>query len=143
MDWKSEAIDKLKLYNAKKAAIENIALEIRCLEADFASIRSARTDATPVQGGGSTREDMLLSNIAKREELARQLEIVQAWVAMVDAGLALLPDSDRKILDRFYINRNPGHVERLSTELNVDRKTVYYRKGRALRHFAVALYGSD
>ena len=52
MNWEIEAVDKLKGYEARKRALENIPLEIRRLEDAYSAIRSATTDATPVSGGG-------------------------------------------------------------------------------------------
>lgn len=88
MNWKSEAVDKLRQYEAKKLSIVNIPLEISRLESAARGIRSAASDGTPVSGGGSGREDMLLSNIVHREELERSLEQAQKWVALMscDAG---------------------------------------------------------
>ena len=50
MNWKREAIDKLKNYEAHREALENIPKEIKRLESAYAGIRSATTDGTPVSG---------------------------------------------------------------------------------------------
>lgn len=142
MNWEFEAVDKLKGYEAHRRALENIPLEIKRLEEAFVSVRSATTDGTPVSGGGSTREDMMLSNIAHREELARTLKQAQAWVRFVDAGLAALDEGERLVLERFYIHRARGSVDRLCEELGIINPAgVYKRKDKALRHFTIALYG--
>lgn len=141
MNWKYEAIDKLKGYEAHKRALENIPREIKRLEGAFVSIRSATTNTAPVSGGGSSREDAMLTNIAHREELERTLKQAKAWVKMVEAGLAVLDDEERRVLDRFYINRAKGNVDWLCEELNVEKATVYRRRDGALRHFTIALYG--
>ena len=141
MNWKFEAIEKLKEYTARKNAITSIPEEIKRLEEDAQRIRAASTDATPVQGGGSAREDMLLSNIVHREELQRRLSDALRWVDIVDAGLAVLSDEDRLVLDRFYIHPMRGNVDRLCDELAVEKAAVYKRKEKALRRFTVALYG--
>ena len=143
MNWKFEAIEKLKEYTARKNAITSIPEEIKRLEEDAQRIRAASTDATPVQGGGSTREDMLLSNIVHREELQRRLSDAQRWVDIVDGGLAVLSEEDRLVLDRFYIHPMRGNVERLCSELGLeDGRTVYKRKDKALRRFTLSLYGT-
>lgn len=142
MNWKFEAIEKLKEYTARKNAITSIPEEIKRLEEDAQRIRAASMDATPVNGGGSTREDMLLSNIVLREELQRRLSDALRWVYIVDAGLAVLSDEDRIVLDRFYIHPMRGNVDRLCDELAVEKAAVYKRKEKALRRFTVALYGS-
>lgn len=142
MNWKFEAIEKLKEYTARKNAITSIPEEIKRLEEDANRIRAASTDATPVQGGGSAREDMLLSNIVHREELQRRLSDALRWIDIVDAGLAVLSDEDRLVLDRFYIHPMRGNVDRLCDELAVEKAAVYKRKEKALRRFTVALYGA-
>ena len=142
MNWKFEAIEKLKEYTARKNAITSIPEEIKRLEEDAQRIRAASTDATPVQGGGSGREDMLLSNIVHREELQRRLSDARRWVKIVDDGLAVLSEEDRLVLDRFYIHPMRGNVERLCDELAVEKAAVYKRKEKALRRFTVALYGA-
>ena len=141
MNWKFEAIEKLKEYTARKNAITSIPEEIKRLEEDAQRIRAASTDATPVQGGGSAREDMLLSNIVHREELQRRLSDALRWVEIVDGGLAVLSDEDRLVLERFYIHPMRGNVDRLCDDLAIEKAAVYKRKEKALRRFTVALYG--
>lgn len=141
MNWKSEAIDKLRNYKAHREALENIPREIKRLESAYAGIRSATTDSTPVSGGGSTREDVMLSNIVHRDELKRRLKEARLWVAQVDNALAVLDDEERLVLDRFYIYRAKGNVEDLCERLSVERATVYRKRDNALRRFTIALYG--
>lgn len=141
MNWKREAIDKLKNYEAHREALENIPKEIKRLESAYAGIRSATTDGTPVSGGGNTREDSMLSNIVHRDELKRRLKEARLWVAQVDKALAVLDDEERLVLDRFYIHRTKGAVEALCESLNLEKSAVYDRRDKALRHFTLALYG--
>ncbi len=141
MNWKYEAIEKLRDYEAKKRALSTLPAEIRRLELDTQRIRSATGDGTPVKGGGSTREDMLLSNIVHREELERALEMVCKWVALVDAGMEILGAEDRLVLERFYMRPEKGNVERLCAELGCEQSSVYRRRDKALRRFTLALYG--
>ena len=63
MNWKSEAKEKLKRYDAMRLATINIPEEMERLEIDAQSIRSAKTDAPVVNSGESKREDALLNNI--------------------------------------------------------------------------------
>lgn len=141
MDWKHEAVEKLKQYEAKKLSLSSIPEEIRRLESEMRSIRSAMSDGSPVKGGGNGREDMYLSNIVHREELERALEQAEIWVSLVDAGLKILSPEERLILDRFYINPARGNVDRLCGELGIEKSQVYFRKDAALHHFTISLYG--
>ena len=128
MNWKFEAVEKLRQYEAKKQSLKSIPEEVKRLESAMRSIRSATADGTPVAGGGSGRED-------------RSLEQAQKWVALVEAGLEILSQDERLILERFYIRPEKGAADRLAGDLNLDVKTVYKRKDAALRHFTVSLYG--
>lgn len=141
MNWKSEAVDKLRQYEAKKLSLVNIPLEISRLESAACGIRSAASDGTPVSGGGSGREDMLLSNIVHREELERSLEQAKKWVATVDTGLAILSAEERLLLERFYVHPARGHVDKLCGELGLEKSQVYAKKDSAIRHFTISLYG--
>lgn len=141
MDWKREAADKLRKHEARKEAIRSIPEEIRMYEEAFNGIRSASADSTPVAGGGSTREDMMLSNIVKREELKTALKQARRAVSIVDRGLATLSEEERLILDRFYIHPAKGNVERICADLGVEKASVYRRRDAALRNFTIALYG--
>ncbi len=141
MDWKREAADKLKCYEARRTSIERGREEMHRLEDDMTRIRSATTDGTPVGGGTSTREDAMINNIARREELKVAMREATAWVKTVDSGLGVLDEEERHILDRFYIHRAKGNVERLCEELHLEKTRVYELKDKALRHFTLALYG--
>lgn len=141
MNWKREAIDKLKNYVAHQEALGNIPKEIKRLESAYAGIRSATTDGTPVSGGSNTQEDSMLSNIVHRDELKRRLKEAELWVSMVDKALSALSDEERLVLDRFYIHQAKGNVGELCEWLNVEQSTVYRKRDNALRRFTIALYG--
>lgn len=143
MNWKFEAIEKLKGYEAHKQALESIPLEIALLESQAVSIRSAGADSVAVSGGGCRREDAMLSNIVKREELQRQLEQATKWVQLVELALAVLTSEQRIVLDAMYIRPRIGNVDRLCERLCVEKAAVYRRRDDALLQFARALYGIE
>lgn len=140
--WKYKAIDKLKDYSLKKTALVNLPEEIRRLEIEARVIKSATADGTPVKGGGSGREDRLISNIVEREEHKAKLDIAKLAVAMVDRGLAVLDADERHILDAMYIYRTNGAVSRLMEEYNLaEESSLYKRVNKALLRFTMAMYG--
>lgn len=141
MDWKREAADKLRTYAAKKTSIQLSTEKIERLESDITRIRSASADGTPVAGGTNTRDDIVVNNIAEREEMRVARENAQRSIELIDTALKELDETERLLLDRFYIHRAKGNVERLCEELAVEKTTVYRWKDQALRHFTLALYG--
>lgn len=142
--WKSEAIYKLMNYAVNKAALKNLSDEIRKLESEACSIKSATTDGTPVRGGGSGREERLLSNIVRREELKAMLKRAALEVRMVDRGLSVLTPEERHILDVMYVIREKGYIDRLMEEYDLaDERSVYKKAYKPLLRFTKAMYGVD
>ena len=90
MDWKREAADKLRCYEARRTSLERAREEMRRLEGDMVRIRSAAADGTPVSGGTCGREDAMVSNITRRGELKVAMRTAAAWVRAVDGALAVL-----------------------------------------------------
>lgn len=142
MNWKNEAIAKLKKYGAMKTSLVTLPQELRRLEGEFTTIRAAKTDATPVQGGGSKREDAMISNIVERSEVAAAIENATAWVQIVERGLGILPKEERQILKRMYVYPEKNGIQRLCDELGMEHSSVYRRRDKALQTFTLALYGA-
>lgn len=141
MEWKYEAMDKLRCYEAKQCSRDHLREEIKRLNMEIIRLRGATTDSTPVMGGSNTHEDAMVNNIAKRGELKQALITVTKWLNNVDSGLSILGEEERQVLYRFYIHREKGNVERLCEELNLEKATVYRRRDKALHHFTIAMYG--
>lgn len=142
MNWKAEAKDKLRKYDAMKMSTLIIPDELARLEGEFAAIRSARTDGTPINGGTSAREDAMINNIAERQELKAALQNATAWVRIVDRAMTSLREEEQLILTQLYIRPYKGVVERLCKELGVESSSVYRRRDQALYTFTLALYGT-
>lgn len=138
--WKFKAIDKLRDYPLKAAAIQSLQEELQRLELEATNIRSATADATPVQGGGSTREDKLLSNIIHRDEIKRMIAGAKLACNVVNTSLAALDAAERDLLTDMYI-RISGGTPRIAEMMGLDERSVYRRADRALRRFVIALYG--
>lgn len=142
MNWQIVSIERLKSYEARRQALHLIPEQLETLEMSFTAIRAATTDAVPVHGGeGNKREEALIDNIVKREELKRNLEIARKEIEITEKGLACLNEEQQKILEMFYIDRPMGHVERLCEELFLEKSRVYALKDEALKKFTVSCYG--
>ena len=143
MNWKQEAKDKLRRYNAMRIATINIPQELERLEIDARSIRSARTDSDTVNGGGSKREEAMINNILHRQELTWTLQQAKMWLQITDRALAALSSSEKQILHRMYIYPEKGGLEKLCKELGMETSSVYRHRDKALKHFTLAYYGIE
>lgn len=142
LNWSVFAVQKLRDYEDRKTAVENITEQIKALESRYTAIRSATTDGTPVQGGNENkREEMLIHNISTREELKNNLDIIQREIEVTEKALATLTEEEKLILTRFFILRQKGYVERLCDELYISKTGLYNKKDVALKKFTLACYG--
>lgn len=142
MNWQIVSIERLKSYEARRQALQLIPEQLKTLEMSFEAIRAATIDAVPVHGGGGNkREEALIDNIVRREELERNLKIAEQEVKITEEGLSGLTEEQQRILEMFYIDRPRGHVERLCEELFLEKSRVYALKDEALKKFTVACYG--
>lgn len=140
-NWQRNAIDDLRTINYWTEFLRHSEERLAALDADIASIHSALKDATPVQGGTSTAEDRLISNIDERGRLEANINSVNVRLKAIRGALDALTADEQLILDRFFINRVDRYIDRLCDELNIEQAQVYRRKDEALRHFTKALYG--
>ena len=141
MNWKSEAIDRLRRYDSMKTAVQSIPDEIRRMEMEATSIKAVRTDKVPIKSSAVDRNDALINNMVRREELEWTLEQAKLWVKTTDTALSNLTPEDKLILHRLFIANERGNIERLCHELNCEQSTVYRKRDQALYRFTVALYG--
>ncbi len=141
MDWKGEAVEKLRQLGAMEVSLQTIPLEVERLELDAQKIRTSDPGRV-VSRGGQVREDALLSNLVKRQELSNRLQQAKCWVDTVKKALSALTEEQQLILRRLYMERQKGAVDRLCFDLGVEQSSVYRRRDAALRQFTTALYGA-
>lgn len=142
MDWKYVSIQRLKTYRDRKDSIEILETQLNTLEEKFIALRSVPTDTDPVMGGsGLAREDAIVDNIVLREELSANKSFAQRETEITEKGLSKLSMDERYILEKFYINRCPNHVEEVCRHLNIEKSEVYRRKNEALDRFTRICYG--
>ena len=139
MEYYGFAIQRLKDYEMRKQALVNIPEQIKTLEMQFLSIKSGEIDGMPK--GSGKNDDMLIYNIAKRDELSFNLDIAQREVALTERGLDSLSEDEKTILEYFYISRPYNHISRLMDKLHVSQAGVFRAKDAALKKFTMSLYG--
>ena len=143
MNWKQEAVDKLRGYPLRRCSLDRLGEELERLEHEAARISAVETETERVSDSpAGSREDALVNNIVLREELQHARRSAALWVRQVDHALAQLDDDSRRILERLYFSRAPGSIDALCAELCMERSTLYRRREHALRQFTLSLYGA-
>lgn len=120
MDFKAQAIRELKEFRLKKQAV-------RRLEERIAILQSSGDPAS----------------LAEACALSRQHAAVSGLTALTEQCLAQLTAPQRLVLEKFYIDRCPHHVEWLMEHFCVEQSQVYRRKEEALACFILGMYGSQ
>ena len=143
MKWKSEAIERLNCYKAMEQAVHNIPKELAMLEADACAVRGARPDRISGSSHMGPRDDILIGNIMKRQELKRTYENACLWVDATRGALSVLSPEEKLILESMYVSPERGVVNRLCSELGVEQSSVYRKRDNALYRFTMALYGES
>lgn len=139
MNWREEAISRLRQYDGARRAAVSLPGEVERIRSSLEGPGAARTDV-PV-GSAKSREDWLLGQLQRLEELQQQLEHTRAWLAVMDGALSALTPEEKLVLHRLFICPQKGNADRLCEELNVERSSVYRKRDAALTRFTTALYG--
>ena len=141
MNWRNEAMEKLRRYDIMRQALRNIPEEIERLKAEAVTLKSVSTDSMFVRGSGSRQEDARINNIIQRQELEQTLRLVRQWLTVTERGLLALDEEQRTILQRLYLYPQKGAIERLCMELGLEQSSVYRKRDQALHRFTAAIYG--
>ena len=141
MNWKNEAISDLTTYLRKKESLTNIRLQIQAINLQLTAVKGGMSGSDEIKGGGNHYEDRILDSIMKRDRLKLTYSATAKIVGLIEKGLAGLDETERLVLDLFYIHRAKGNVERLMDKLDYEKSQVYRLKDSALYKYVIEVYG--
>lgn len=142
-DLKKDTKKMLREYEDKKQSLVNIPKQIAILELKMRAIRGANTDGTPVRGGGNKREEAMIENISKREELEMLMELARRETELLEDAMAGLSKEEQLILRRMYIRREKYALDRLCEELGYEKNAIYARRDTAIMRLTNKMFGRD
>lgn len=142
MNWKNEAIHKLKQYKHMCQCLASIPRELERLELAYQSLQGKQLQAVSTPAGFSrSREDAALNNIVHRQELEQALRQATLWVQTVEGALSLLDPESRELLMALYAEDEAPPISEICRRLGLERSTFYRKKDTALACFTLGLYG--
>lgn len=142
MNWKEEAVRKLREYAPMRQATVNIPLQMQQLEDEYQTIRGQSFTGRRSVANPGSREDQMINNIVRRQELQQSLERACQWIETVDGALNVLEPEEREILQCMYVFPQKGAVDTACDALHLEKSSVYRRRDKALRKFTLAMYGA-
>lgn len=143
MKWKAEAVERLRQYDAMCRAVVNLPEQIRLLKSKTGAVASGMPGQIVGCPDVRRREDRMVDNLVKQQELQQSLEEAERWVDSMNRALGVLSAEERMILHTMYICRQRGAVGRLCDKLGVEKSSIYRRRDKALDKFTVALFGME
>lgn len=143
VNWKQEAVEKLRRYNAIHLATINIPQELERLEIEEQSSRATEVDDSATKHAGNRIDDTMLNNILYRKELIRNLQQARIWLKTTDHALNALNAQEQRILYWLYMYPERDGLTRLCKELGKETSSIYRYRDQALKHFTMAYYGIE
>lgn len=140
MNWKNEAIERLRRYDAMKGALISLPEELKRLEDEAINLKAVRTDKITVKSSMDAG-DALMNNLVRQEEMRYALKQAKMWVEITEHALSMLLPEEKLILHRMFVSREHGVLDRLCVDLGCEQSTVYRKRDHALQRFTIALYG--
>lgn len=138
MNWKAEAVEKLRRFPLMRQATQSIPKELERLEQEARSLQAgnAKLGAMNVR----SQENMLLENMIRRRELEELCASAESWVAVTAGAIGQLTAQEEKLLTRLYVEE--ADVEQVCGELQLERSSLYRHREAALKKLTLALYGA-
>ena|GEM_PF-1289746 len=141
MDYKDMVIEDLRGHNKRKQSLDSMKLKLEALECEKTSL-GGMSDSEPVQNSDINRqEEKWVNIISEQGRINNQIRSTELRVHMLDNGLAMLDDTQYKVLDRLYINPIKKPIECLCEELDYEKAHIYRIKDKALYNLTLCIYG--
>lgn len=143
MNYKKWLVEDLQNLERQRFAITQLQEELETVVAEYAAIKATNYDKMPSGSGTNVQEEKLLTAIAKKDELTKNLKYTRRHVADMDRLLNQLPDDERQIIERTVISREKYAAESLADELGYERRQIFNKKNMALNHLAQLRHGAS
>lgn len=132
--------EMLKKYMQVRETTHDIDLRIQELN-DRLTNTTVRYGVDPVQGGGTSQEDVYLNTIAKRAMLEHNNRVNKSIVSIVEKALKEITDKEADIVIRLYASDEKNVVFKLMEEYHYEKRNIYYIANKALKTLSYKMFG--
>jgi len=143
MIWRTAAEEKLSLYPAQLAAVQNLQEELKMLKMGKGRLPAPQYSTPRVCITPGRQEDRVLNDLARKQEMEWSLAQAKTWIRVTERALDTLSEGDRTLLQVLYMDPDEDRIGKLCRQLHVERSSIYRRRDSALRRFTTALYGGS
>lgn len=139
INYRKWLIDDLQRLEQKRFSIGHMESELETLKTEMGAIKATNLDKMPA--GNETPEDRLITAIAKKEELEKNLLATRQHIADMESLLKQLSDDERRVIDRMIIHRERNAADDLAEELGYTNANIYKLRNKAIESMAVLRFG--
>lgn len=137
----------LSQYRAMAYIVNHTREDLLLSERRAADLRSPRLDGVTRARDIHKSEIRILDEYYNREKLIERYKMAKYYMDAITPILDNLPESDRKMIEIFYINEDDGgersKIEIICEKFSLERTAAYKRVERALRRFALRFMAVD
>lgn len=137
MDWKICAVEDLRRYNLMKIGILNSEDKLRAIDNN---VKRAHLSS---EKSRKQLDSRLVDAIVESERLKANISTAKNLTGLVERGLSSLSESERRILEMFYMSDTSKPAAHLINELGYSSRSIYRARDRALEKFTLAMYGVE
>ena len=141
MDLRPLAEERLHNYNAMKAAVTSIPLEIKALKYEMTTIRKLAAEKGSTADGLKGLEEKLIENLVAVRNLEISYAIARNRVESIDNAMGSLLQHEKLLLYKLEINCEKYAALEMCEERGCEVSAVYRRRKKALKAFTRALFG--
>ena len=141
MDYRDLAKDLLVHRNEYLTAREALENEIALLAAEKFSVSSAVGDSATASGGCSRYENHLVNIITLIDDAKFRKHVVERKLRQISAGLSVLDEYERDLIDAYYIYRIKTPCEQMMKKHEKDEYQIRIDKLGALEKFTRGVFG--
>ena len=104
-------------------------------------MKGSSLSLAPACGGGRTNEDRLADGLDDINELKEIYVYTEDQVSLIDEGLSVLNEQERRIIEVFFMQTVKKKIDYLIEELMFERTTIYKLRDEALQKYTSVMYG--
>ena len=141
VDYVREASDYLKSYSDLKISERNLKEEIEEIEEELLNVKEVHYSDMPTGSNKNRPDDELVNKIFILDKYKNKLQKTIESTEQIVLALGKLPQYERELLTYYYIDGLRDFC--VYEKLNCSERKFYSDKSKAIRKFAIQLFGIE
>lgn len=141
LDKQKATTKVLEVYSSMDFIIKNTDDDIARVRRKMEGVGAQNLDGMPHSHNPKAMEDRMVNGIDEIDTIKERYRQAVEYMAWFKPAWRQLSEDERYVLEAYYMDDSGGAAERVSDHFDIDRKSAYNRKYRAVEHLSILLYG--